>query len=121
MWKGTCFKGPVADLSQAEMMRQFNAAKNKQVVVKPIKRSSAVAGHTQTWFAATVTARPEFTIVSWPAKQPVSDGLKENPCWPSAIASADPGFALLTYDPFYNDHSLPYNYRAAYVKGDNGS
>lgn len=28
------------------------------------------------------------------------DGLTENPCWPSTVID-DPGFALLTDDPWY--------------------
>ncbi|KAF2172134.1 hypothetical protein M409DRAFT_49876 [Zasmidium cellare ATCC 36951] len=30
--------------------------------------------------------------------------LKENPCWPEDIAPEDPGFVLLTNDPYYNSH-----------------
>ncbi|KAK4508202.1 hypothetical protein PRZ48_001940 [Zasmidium cellare] len=30
--------------------------------------------------------------------------LKENPCWPEDIAPDDPGFVLLTNDPYYNHH-----------------
>lgn len=45
--------------------------------------------------------------------------LRENPCWPSAILPDDPGFALLTDDPWYTTRSVPPNYvdlRASYSK-----
>jgi hypothetical protein len=68
-----------------------------------------------------VEHRPEFTIGTWEQDATVpDDGLRVNPCWPSAIAPADPGFALLTYDPFYQGQAPPYNYAAAYVSGKNG-
>jgi len=77
----------------------------------------------QTYAAVSVDKHPEFTIGKWEQKKPPSgdDGLRDNPCWPSAIAADDPGFALLTYDAYYDTHDQPYDYQAAYVKGSNGS
>ena len=46
------------------------------------------------------------------ANPPVSDGLRENPCWPKKLAPDDPGFALMTWDPFYKGNPPPYDYKA---------
>jgi hypothetical protein len=48
--------------------------------------------------------QPVFEITDWGglSKDPADpDGLKKNPCWPSMIVPDDPGFALLTDDPYY--------------------
>jgi hypothetical protein len=45
-----------------------------------------------------------FEITDWdglPTDEGDPDGLKKNPCWPSMIVPNDPGFALLTNDPYY--------------------
>ncbi|EEQ28372.1 chitinase [Microsporum canis CBS 113480] len=114
-WKGACFFGPVRELSNSEFA----------VKVKAARITSTVANNamTRTYALVTVTSRPEFLFDSWEqsANPPFNDGLNDNPCWPSGIAAADPGFALLTYDPYYNGQLPPYNYRIPYVKGSNGS
>ncbi|KAK6845712.1 hypothetical protein PG995_015822 [Apiospora arundinis] len=44
-------------------------------------------------------------------------GLKENECWPSDLAKEDPGWALLTYDEFYEtQHTNLKQYRELYTK-----
>lgn len=48
--------------------------------------------------------QPVFEIKDWdglPTDAGDPDGLKKNPCWPSMIVPDDPGFALLTDDPYY--------------------
>lgn len=113
MWKGTCFGPPVADLSDANFKAKVNAAANKQYVRKQ--------GLEQTLVAVTVTKRPEFTISEWghSGSPPQNDGLNDNPCWPSGIAAADPGFVLLTYDDYYGGKAPPYDYAKPYVQGSN--
>jgi hypothetical protein len=114
MWRGVCFKPSMEDLSHAEFERKVRAAVNPSYARK--------AGVDQTFVAATVTTRPEFTIAKWEHKAPPApDGLKENPCWPSGIAKDDPGFVLLDFDPYYQGMKPPYDYRKPYVKGSNGS
>lgn len=52
--------------------------------------------------------QPVFEITDWdglPEDADDPDGLKKNPCWPSMIVPNDPGFALLTDDPYYG-HNL---------------
>jgi hypothetical protein len=48
-----------------------------------------------------------FEIKHWEHTTAISladDGLSENRCWPSTLAPNDPGFALLTDDPWYLNH-----------------
>jgi hypothetical protein len=46
--------------------------------------------------------RPIFKITDWDGlPHDPWYGLKDNPCWPSDLAPDDPGWALLTDDPFY--------------------
>ncbi|KAK0610895.1 hypothetical protein B0T14DRAFT_500090 [Immersiella caudata] len=44
-------------------------------------------------------------------------GLKENPCWPKALAPEDPGFVLLTNDEFYmTQHTALSDFTASYTE-----
>lgn len=114
MWKGSCFNGPVKGLSDRDF-KDSVALAPKQVIKK--------VGLEQTMAAITVNSRPEFTISSWgqSGNPPQDDGLRDNPCWPNAIAAADPAFALLTFDPKYGGQAPPYDYKKPYAKGSNGS
>jgi hypothetical protein len=116
MWKGACFHGPIKDLSDGDFRGKVAAAQNPRIA-RPKN------GLVQTYAQVTVNARPEFTISAWghSANPPANGGLNDNPCWPSGIASADPGFALLTYDPYYQGKPPVYDYRAPYTRGSNGS
>ncbi|KAF7537072.1 hypothetical protein G7054_g4064 [Neopestalotiopsis clavispora] len=116
MWKGACFGPALAGMSNADFLNGFKAgpkAAPKYVNAK-VK---------QTWGSITVTKRPEFTIGKYEhAISPLkNDGLEDNPCWPKNKAAQDPGFALLTYDPYYQGKAPPYDYTKAYVQGSNGS
>ena len=114
MWKGSCFNGPVRDLSDADSRNEVGKApKMKKQVIKQ-------KGVEQTLAAVTVGSRTEFTISSRGQSPAVNDGMNDSPCWPKGIATNDPGFALLTYDPYYQGKA-PYNHTAKYVKGRNGS
>jgi hypothetical protein len=115
MWKGVCMKPVLMELSDADFARKFLAAPSKVTVVD-------TKGNTVTKAAMTVTHRPEFTMVFEHASNPpVNDGHNDNQCWPSGIAANDPGFPLLTFDPYYRGMAPPYDYAAPYVKGSNGS
>ncbi|KAI4696564.1 uncharacterized protein J4E88_000741 [Alternaria novae-zelandiae] len=114
MWKGACFKPPLEDLTNSDFAAKANAAPNKVYAMKK--------GYQYTEVHVTVTQRPEFTIAAWGhAAAPPNEGLDQNSCWPSNIAAADPGFVLLTYDPWYSNMAPPYNYKKPYVQGANGS
>ncbi|KAK3986114.1 hypothetical protein QBC44DRAFT_373421 [Cladorrhinum sp. PSN332] len=116
MWKGACFGKPLAGMSDADFKDAFkHGAGQGGARTRTLKRD-----HEQTMAAATITQRPAFTITKFPTA-PTEAGLKENPCWPSGIAPADPGFALLTYDPYYQGKQPPYNYGQKYVRGVNGA
>ncbi|EZF93084.1 hypothetical protein H113_06103 [Trichophyton rubrum MR1459] len=117
IWSGACFIGPVKALSDQEFRRKVERASG-------VNRRVLRAGDlTQTMALVDIPTRPEFSFTSWghSANPPYRDGLEANPCWPSGIAALDPGFTLLTFDPFYNGQSPPYDYKAPYVKGSNGS
>nr|XP_036581124.1 uncharacterized protein CTRU02_09089 [Colletotrichum truncatum]KAF6789297.1 hypothetical protein CTRU02_09089 [Colletotrichum truncatum] len=68
-----------------------------------------------TYVGVGVNTYPEFAIASYghSGNPPANDGLNDNKYWPSAIAAADPGFALLTYDAYYDTHSMPDKYDQA--------
>lgn len=108
-WKGACFIPPLegSRLSDAEFERRFNAANNK---VNRNKRQV-----TQTFAEIEVDHRPEFSFGSWghTGHADRDDGLWDNPCWPNMLAPEDPGFCLLTFDPWYGGNPPPYNYRGA--------
>ncbi|KAI1804250.1 carbohydrate-binding module family 24 protein [Daldinia bambusicola] len=104
-WKGICFIPPVEALSNQAFENGVKADTNRRLVVQP--------GIVQTMATVTVNQRPEFSFGTWGhAKQPPKDdGLRDNPCWPSGAAKNDPGFVLLTYDPWYKGNPPPYDYK----------
>ncbi|KAK2056737.1 hypothetical protein LY76DRAFT_658737 [Colletotrichum caudatum] len=115
MWKGVCFGSVIKDIPNSEFRTKVDADKNKQVTqIGTVLQVSA---------SVTVELRPEFTISKWghAGNPPQNDGLNDNPCWPSAIAMADPGFAVLDYDTYYDyNPRRPYDYKAPYARGQNG-
>ncbi|KAM7198915.1 carbohydrate-binding module family 24 protein [Naviculisporaceae sp. PSN 640] len=119
MWKGACFMPVVKDLSDTEFRRRVNAAPANQKQIIQQGGGSKILFKTQA--AVAVDARPQFTMVFDASTPPGGkDGLDQNPCWPNQAAQKDPGFALMTFDPFYGGKSPPYDYAAKYVKGSNG-
>lgn len=118
LWKGVCFKPLTGALSDIAFRKQVNAALN------PV-RSNPKPNSRRTQVGITVDKRPFLVIDEWFQNQnPLpNNGLNANPCWPSAIAAADPGFNLLTVDPYYGKppQNPPYDYSQPYVKGSNGS
>lgn len=117
MWKGACFVPPVEDLSDAQV--------RSKVAEAPASKKTVVRGNglEKTFAGVDIGFRPEFTISSWgqAGSAPPDDGMALNKCWPSGIAANDPGFALLSFDPWYNGKPHPYDYTKAYAKGSNGS
>ncbi|KAK1475640.1 hypothetical protein CABS01_03917 [Colletotrichum abscissum] len=115
MWKGICLGAAIEDMKDSEFKAKVDADPNRKTIIQ--------GGVTRTQAAITATVRPEFTINKWgnAANPPANDGLELNTCWPNNIAAGDPGFALLTFDPYYNTHPRLYNYSIPYVKGSNGS
>lgn len=117
MWTGVCFKGPINAMSDRDFEIKVNGAPRLQ---KRIVRKGTLEIIKA---PITVTQRPIFTITAWDhaGNPPPNDDLGQNPCWPSGIAAGDPGYALLTFDLYYGGQPPPYNYRAPYKKGTNGS
>ncbi|KAI8262413.1 hypothetical protein K4K56_005864 [Colletotrichum sp. SAR 10_98] len=118
MWKGACFASTLKELSDANFDTAVSRAPNS---AKSVTRPKT--GLLRTYVGVGVNTHPEFTISSYghSGNPPANDGLNDNKCWPSGIAAQDPGFALLTYDPYYDTHPMPYKYDQAYVQGSNGS
>jgi hypothetical protein len=125
MWTNVCFGPALVDLTKEQDFEDHA----KKDLLKDVISTSKVAGVknkvtrtiTQTYFSATVNWRPEFTITAFPAAPPGSDdGLLVNECWPSAIAPQDPGFVLLSVDPWYIGKQRPYDYEKAYDPPNNG-
>ncbi|KHO00990.1 glycoside hydrolase family 18 protein [Metarhizium album ARSEF 1941] len=124
LWKGACFEGPVRSISDTDLVRRVRNA--------PAQKQSAVTNgqETVTYAEVTVAHRPEWGMKFAHAANPLpNDGLDENPCWPSKIAPRDPGFALLTFDPYYTSiygkdqakSKHPYAYDQPYNPPTNGA
>jgi hypothetical protein len=114
MWKSECFKGPAAALSDRDLKDKVSADPNS----RPVDQVRNKKRYIQRIGSASVNVRPEFSISSWPPAAP-NDGMLVNQCWPR-IAPNDPGFTLLTFDPFYQGQPPPYNYAAAWDPPNNG-
>jgi hypothetical protein len=111
MWKGKCFLPLIKEMSDAELISRVKNAASKSTLPK--------ASMTTTWAVITVDKHPVWTITDFEhtsrtTSVVTSDGLWQNGCWPHKIALLDPGFALLTFDPYYgypnNPRPPPYNY-----------
>ncbi|OAA42196.1 glycoside hydrolase family 18 protein [Metarhizium rileyi] len=124
LWQGVCFRGPVEAISDTELVNLVrNAPAKQQKVIKD--------GHvTATLAEVTVTQRPQWQMAFEHTASPLpNDGLNDNPCWPSKIAPQDPGFALLTFDPYYTSMygkdqtktKHPYTYDRPYNPPTNGA
>ncbi|KAH8650613.1 hypothetical protein BGZ60DRAFT_421433 [Tricladium varicosporioides] len=87
--------------------RAADGKKNAKLhtTVSSLERVAVTSGVTTTITSVQVQVpQPVFEITDWdglPRDAGDPDGLKKNPCWPSMIVPDDPGFALLTDDPYY--------------------
>ncbi|KAG9191337.1 chitinase [Alternaria panax] len=122
LWKGMCFRPLMDQLTEAELKKAIADDKKKRVIVN-------TKGVTETHATMTLSKRPELHITSWPTPPapPAGNpkwgdaGIAANPCWDQSRQAQDPGFALFTYDPWYQNNPGRYNYKAEYSKGPNGS
>lgn len=109
MWRGACFNPAVLRLNNVDFKNSVNG------VTALKKTTSNPRGGVEIVQAEVdVTVWPEFTISSWgqQGNAPPDDGMSLNRCWPSGLAPLDPGFPLLTFDPWYNGKPQhPYDYR----------
>lgn len=115
-----CFNPQMQEVKEGDFAGLLKAAAPAKTIDGPIVQNKN-GGKTRvdvTYFAATLDKRPEFTWAKWEhaANPPVSDGLRDNPCWAKGLAPDDPGFALLTWDPFYGGKNPPYDYHAQVTK-----
>jgi hypothetical protein len=103
-WRGACLVPPIAALSLTDLIDKMDKAPNKQTISNPNIEITQVM--------ITVETIPEFSFSKWghAANPPKNNGLEENTCWPSGIARRDPGFQLLSFDPWYNNKPRPYDY-----------
>ncbi|KAI9150678.1 Glucan 1,3-beta-glucosidase [Paramyrothecium foliicola] len=113
LWRGMCFSSVVVNWQDADYTRSAS----RPVATRTDRINPS---HTITYMAVTAAQRPAMTM-AFPGNKLPNDGHNANPCWPSRIAAADPGFALLTFDPYYQGQPPPYNYRLNYTQGVNGS
>jgi hypothetical protein len=116
MWRRMCFSPVVQDMDKDAILKSVDAAATTRTVKKG-------ATETTTYAVITVDKHPEFTITAYEhtANPLQNDGLNDNPCWPSKIAPKDPGFAVLTWDPYYGGNAPPYKYDQAYNPPNNGA
>lgn len=112
MWKGKCFVPIVKALNDREFV---DAVGKGKVNIPPHNGDLTI-----TYAQVTLDKRPEFTITAWEHSPQPNDGLNDNPCWPKNLAPKDPGYALNSYDPWYNNKARPYKYTDAYNPPNNG-
>ena len=107
-------------------MDLINRVRNAPAKLQSVAKD---ASRTVTKAEVTVTQRPQWHMEFEHTVNPLpNDGLNDNPCWPSKIAPQDPGFALLTFDPYYTSlygkdqtkTKHPYTYDAPYNPPANG-
>lgn len=119
MWNQACMR-PLDDMDNGNIINQMTRGRSSVAHVTNRKNGKVM---TLTGGGVSANVWPAFTIDKWNHKPHTNDGLELNPCWPSAKAGGDPGFALLDVDPYNaNNHNRPgYDYKKPYVKGQNGS
>jgi hypothetical protein len=101
---------------------------NNAIALDKNKKTVTKLHVTETHAVMTLTKRAEFIITSWPkppappAGNPTwGNGLAANPCCHQDQRAKSPGFAIFTWDPWYNANPGPYDYSKPYKKGSNGS
>lgn len=120
-WKRVCFTPHVRSLSDAELKRRIDAvpASKRNSVFHPDK------GYLGEGVAIRVdNGNAEFQFTSWGSSANwKGSSLAENTCLQRYKDKTpnDPGWALLTYDPWYNGKQPPWDYSKKYVKGQNGN
>lgn len=116
-WKSMCFRPALEQMSNADFTKNF-----KRSVGPPTFDQQQVRDVTSYDGSAEGTHRAELSWVWEHDRNPGGDhGLSINPCWPRNLAALDPGFTLLTFDPYYQGAAPPYDYKRAHVQGANGS
>ena len=97
MWKGVCFVPHVKGLSTGQFLNKFNSS--------PVsKRNSALKnGMISQDTEVKVNVKPYFAMsFEHEANPPLEAGMRENKCWPKKLAPNDPGFALWSWDEWYD-------------------
>ncbi|KAI0104658.1 hypothetical protein GGR51DRAFT_572584 [Nemania sp. FL0031] len=124
LWKSVCFRPPLRKFKTPAAL--FDRIQKHGAIVNVVSPNpDKVIKHV----TLDVDDRPEFSFGAWdhdPNPDPNDpDGLYKNPCWPKKITGPDdPGFALLSYDPWYKDANPPrkpaWKYNKPYDPPNNG-
>ncbi|KAH8901476.1 class V chitinase Chi100 [Thozetella sp. PMI_491] len=118
MWFGVCFIPHIEDWTITEFRRRWNMGGTSNMGTRTKN------GVLQRLNKVPVDVNPSFRI-SWyeHSTRPLFEaGMWDNPCWPKAKAANDPGFALFSWDSWYNaQHPHLYDFSQAYEKGKNGA
>ncbi|XXG95828.1 hypothetical protein Hte_002099 [Hypoxylon texense] len=118
LWAGFC-----NDHNAASTTKPANKPEETYVISANIKSQKAITreehpkGKDKTIHSTVTisTLRAIFSISEFEGLKPNDDGLEENPCYPKALIN-DPGWALLTDDEWYKDHSTRAQNMANYRK-----
>ncbi|CEJ93113.1 hypothetical protein VHEMI08726 [[Torrubiella] hemipterigena] len=103
MWSNVCFTAPLQDIDGPTLKALCEKDKAGKTVFWP--------HGTEKRCKIDVDKIPVFTITEFQHDKDEFDGLTTNsPCWPSAKVEADPGFALLGKDAFYDQYSPQFDY-----------
>jgi hypothetical protein len=108
MWKSVCFKPHVENLTPAQFRTRWTAGQNKNSTVKNgvVRRTAEIS----------VDVILNVKISKWEhaSSPPANAGMVDNTCWPSGIAAGDPGFALFSWDNWYNGNPHKYDFSKPY-------
>ncbi|KAI1734710.1 hypothetical protein F4680DRAFT_470738 [Xylaria scruposa] len=124
LWKSICFRPPLRKFTTPAAL--FDRILNHGTIVNVVSPNPDKEIKHVT---LDVDDRPEFSFGAWdhdPNPDPQDpDGLYKNPCWPKKITGPDdPGFALLSYDPWYKNANPPrkpaWKYNKPYNPPNNG-
>lgn len=122
LWKGFCFKPYIKEF---DTPAKFKAAWNTSPLSK--RKISVNPGEVNEEVEIPVPVVPYFAMSfehsRTPYIPPFDDGLWANGCWPHGRAPNDPGFALWSWDPWYerNAPKPKWNFGNPYNQGSNGS
>ncbi|KAK8026239.1 hypothetical protein PG990_004062 [Apiospora arundinis] len=119
IFKGFCASNDAMVMKGSTMLEKKDNVET--VGIPDVKKASKGPDGTDTItsIVSVNTRHAVFKFEDWD-NLPVDNvwyGLKENECWPSDLAKEDPGWALLTYDEFYEtQHTNLKQYRELYTK-----
>ncbi|PPJ57287.1 hypothetical protein CBER1_09015 [Cercospora berteroae] len=109
------------DDSYNQVMLNSKLLDLKMPATRTVKGSDGTVTEFSTWKDIAFTRALYEIAFDWTGVDKPAPGndwnLKENPCWPKDIAPLDPGYAILTDDPWYRTAAMPNDYKKSVTEG----